>query len=152
MKKITMIIAILMIAVSALKAQTPVFYLHADLICNKQPSVQTWGPWAATNASFTIYKAGATATRVDAYFDSKNNFQTLTLFTVYAEEKIQEENGYAYYLYVYISDDLGTSKTYDKSEYFKIKDQIKESQTSIQLIGYKDLTQWAWRVDKANKY
>ena len=152
MKKITLLIAIFMIVLSAVKAQTPVIYFHASLICNKQASEQAWGPWGATNASFTLYKVGMTATRMDAYFDSKSNYQTLTTFTVYAEEKVQEANGYAYYLYVYVSTDLGTSKTYDKTEYIKIKDQIKENQTSIQLIGYKDSTDWAWVVDSYTKY
>lgn len=152
MKKITFFIAIFMIAVSALKAQSLVSSCHADLICSKQPSVIPWGPWGTTNATFNFYKAGTVAKRVDAYFDSRSNFQAVTTFTVYAEDKIQEDNGFAYYLYVYIVDDLGTPKTYDKSEYIKIKDQIRENQTSIQLIGYKDLTQWAWRVDKVTKY
>jgi hypothetical protein len=32
----------------------------------------------------------------------------------------------------------GTSKTYDRTEYFKIKDQIRENMKTIQLIGYHD--------------
>jgi hypothetical protein len=30
------------------------------------------------------------------------------------------------------------SKTYDRTEYFKIKDQIRENMKTIQLIGYHD--------------
>jgi hypothetical protein len=42
------------------------------------------------------------------------------------------------YIYVYSTDDIGTSKTYDRTEYFKIKDQIRENMKTIQLIGYHD--------------
>jgi hypothetical protein len=42
-------------------------------------------------------------------------------------------------IYMFIStDDIGTSKTYDRTEYFKIKDQIRENMKTIQLIGYQD--------------
>jgi hypothetical protein len=61
-----------------------------------------------------------------------------TPFYVYAEKRVYERNGYAHYIYVYSTDDIGTSKTYDRTEYFKIKDQIRENMKTIQLIGYHD--------------
>jgi hypothetical protein len=48
-------------------------------------------------------------------------------------------------IYVYSTDDTGTSKTYDRTEYFKIKDQIRENMKTIQLIGYHD-NNWCWII------
>jgi N-acetylneuraminic acid mutarotase len=64
---------------------------------------------------------------------------------VYAEKRVYERNGYAHYIYVYSTDDIGTSKTYDRTEYFKIKDQIRENMKTIQLIGYHD-NNWCWII------
>lgn len=152
MKKIMVLAFAFLLLFTTTKAQSLVGYLHTNLICNKDASQEAWGPWGTTNARFYLYKAGITATSIQAYFSSADNYTLATTFTVYAEAKIQEDNGFAYYLYVYYSGDAGTSKTYDKTEYIKIKDQIKENQTSIQLIGYKNSTDWAWNVDAWTKY
>lgn len=152
MKKIILLAFAFVLLFTTTKAQSLTGYLHTNFICQKSSTDSTWGPWGTTNARFYLYKKGNIATSVQAYFDFKDNFTGATVFTVYAETKIQEENGFAYYLYVYYSGDAGTSKTYDKTEYIKIKDQIKEKQTSIQLIGYRDLTDWAWAVDQTTTY
>lgn len=152
MKKITLVIIAFLLSFTITKAQSVTGYFHANFICQKDASQELWGPWGTTNARFYLYKLGSTATSIQAYFDSKDNFTGVTTFTVYAEEKIQEDNGFAYYLYVYYAGDAGTSKTYDKTEYIKIKDQIKEKQSSIQLIGYKNSTQWAWVIDATTTY
>jgi hypothetical protein len=150
MKKIMLLIAIIMIAITGVKSQSLTTTLHASKICHKDDSDANWSNvWEQTNATFYFYKTGNTATNVYAKFDSKDNYTGVTTFTVYAENKVNEDNGFAYYLYVYCSTDVGTSKTYDKTEYFRIKDQIKENFSTIILMGYKNSTDWAWICDSA---
>jgi hypothetical protein len=48
-------------------------------------------------------------------------------------------------IYMFILLMTGTSKTYDRTEYFKIKDQIRENMKTIQLIGYHD-NNWCWII------
>jgi hypothetical protein len=152
MKKIALIIFSSLLLFTTAKAQSLTVSFHTNLICQKDSSQANWGPWGTTNARFYLYKTGSTATTVQAYFSSADNYTVATVFTVYAETKVQEDNGFAYYLYVYYPGEAGTAKSYDKTEYFKLKDQIKENQTSIQLIGYKNSTDWAWVVDGYTKY
>ena len=102
-----------------------------------------WGDYANSIAYFDIYYSYKNVKKIEAYYNRYNNYGTP--FYVYAEKKVYESNGYAHYIYVYSTDDIGTSKTYDRSEYFKIKNQIRERQTTLQLIGYHK-NNWCWII------
>lgn len=152
MKRIILLMTILAASFGLYAQGSLVMSAHANYITNKQHSDSLWGSWGTTNARFYLYKNGSVSTKVEAYFSSADNFTVATTFTVYAEEKINEDNGFAYYMYVYYSGDLGTSKTYDKSEYIKVKDEIKEKQSCLILVGYKNTTDWAWVFDASTTY
>jgi hypothetical protein len=153
------LISFLSIASLFVKAQsTPSgalkIYFHSAQISSRDSSnndKSAWSAYQATNARFYIYMNGKSYSQVVAYFSPKDGFTVPTNFYVYDQKQVLENNGLSYYLYVYYASESG-SKTYDHTEYFKVKDQITENISSLQLFGYQNSTVWAWILDAVQKY
>jgi hypothetical protein len=140
MKKIILIILLLLFSVSSFSQRSRINAKHFakwDFYNNQ------WGNYANSVAYFDLYYNYKKVKKVEAFYNRYN--RQGTPFYVYAEKRVYERNGYAHYIYVYSTDDIGTSKTYDRTEYFKIKDQIRENMKTIQLIGYHD-NNWCWII------
>jgi hypothetical protein len=154
MKKLILIISLILGCIFT-QAQSLKMYFHSSQIQSRDSSQNyqaAWTPYGSTNARFYIYTDGVKYTKVVTYFSPKDNFTVPTTFYVYDQKQAQEDNGIAYYLYVYYGEESGTSKTYDHTEYIKVKDQIKENISSLQLFGYQNSTIWAWIIDVVTKY
>lgn len=132
-------------------AQNALITSHSDMICHRIPPETKFSDWGTVDASFTIYAdSKGIINEVVAYFSNYSTSPKATYFIVYASEQIVEENGLAVYMYCYHSGETG-SKTYDKTEYIKIKDQTKETMSSLQLFGYDNVV-WAYHLDSFVKY
>ncbi len=140
MKKFILLFILLIFSLSSFSQRNR---LNAEYFAKWDHYNQQWGDYASSVAYFDFSYNYKKVIKITAHYNRYKNYGTP--FYVYAEKRVYERNGYSHYIYVYSTDDIGTSKTYDRSEYFKIKDQVRENMKTVQLIGYHQ-NNWCWII------
>lgn len=147
MKKFLLILVLIASFVIGHAQGTLTGTVYTNEFCKKLHTETGWEAWVETTAVINLYKSGNQATKVVI---TTPGVSTLTLY-VYAEDKIPYDNGdYRYILYCYEAGDV-SSKTYDKTEFFRITD-YKDKNYSVAGLFNRDQYDYAWNITSFTKY
>jgi hypothetical protein len=138
MKKFILAVLMGLFSITAFSQEKLTFILETDFTSKWNESFDMWSEYNATRAHFDVYKdegSGAT-TKIVAYLDAADNYSVGITFYVYRQIYENESHGQAFYFYAHTSNDFLTSRTYDKSVYIKIIDEIFDEVSNIELVGY----------------
>lgn len=148
MKKLLLVLILIVSSIIGYCQSEGTLYMtaYSDAFCQKSRSVSTWDAWQKTSATFYIYKSGTLTTKIVVVGSNGTSFT----FYGYADERVPYDNGdYRYKVFCYESGD-NSSKTYDRTEYFRMTDYKKEDYSVFTLLG-RDDNDYAWQIKNFSK-